>query len=108
MTKQKEIEIVKIMIQKYCNKKHITKTGFLCDDCENLFDYVKLRRSKCIFGDDKPFCSSCNIHCYKLEKRKQIKEVMKYSGPRLIFSHPILVFKHLTETIKFKKRIKND
>ena len=35
--------------------------------------------------------------------RNKIREVMRFSGPRMIFHHPILAIKHLVQTRKEKK-----
>jgi hypothetical protein len=35
--------------------------------------------------------------------RELIKKVMKYSGPKMIFHHPILAIKHLIESKREKK-----
>ncbi len=101
---EKELKISKLMIDIYCKKKHKEKK--LCNECNELYEYVTLRLSKCPFQDDKTFCSNCKIHCYNPEKRQKIKAVMKYSGPRMIFHHPILAVNHLIESKKEKK--KND
>lgn len=108
MEHKKEIEVVTLMIQKYCRKKHKTKKGELCEECSKLLDYVKFRRSKCPFGDNKPFCQNCKIHCYNKENREKIREVMRFSGPRIIFSHPVVCFKHLKETISEKNKMKKE
>lgn len=106
MEKEKEIKTVELMIKLYCRKKHNTKNGKLCHECQNLFDYVVYRRSKCPFGEDKPFCSNCTIHCYNKEMRQKIREVMKYSGPRMIFIHPFIVTSHLMQTLRQKHNAK--
>ena len=56
MKQSKELEVVELMIRLYCAKKHKCKEG-LCAECNELLEYVKLRRSKCPWGDNKPFCS---------------------------------------------------
>ena len=43
---------------------------------------------------EKTFCSQCRIHCYEKTMQKQIKQVMRYSGPRMIFYHPLLALRH--------------
>ena len=110
MQQDKEIEIVTVMIKMYCKHYHHTK-GELCDECSKLLDYVKLRRSKCPFGDNKTFCSNCKVHCYNKEMREKIKKVMRYSGPRIFFIHPVIASKHILETAKInrlkKKELKN-
>ena len=108
MNKEKELRVVKLMIEKYCRGNHGTKKGELCADCAQLFNYVELRRSKCPFGDEKPFCSNCNIHCYKHEMREKIRSVMRYSGPRIVLDHPILATQHLIESKREKKIIERE
>lgn len=106
MKKEKEIEVVTLMIQKYCHGVHKTKKGELCKDCEELLNYVKFRRNLCPWKDNKPFCANCKIHCYQKEMREKIKKVMKYSGPKMIFDHPIIAFSHLHETLSQKRKLK--
>lgn len=107
MKQSKELEVVELMIRLYCAKKHKGKEG-LCAECNELLEYVKLRRSKCPWGDNKPFCSNCKIHCYKPDMRAKIKDVMKFSGPRIVFRHPIIAVKHLIETKRQKKKLKQE
>lgn len=38
--------------------------------------------------------------------RQKISAVMRFSGPRMMFSHPIIAFKHVSETIKYKLKEK--
>lgn len=105
MKYSKEMQVVELMIGLYCRKKHYTATG-LCSDCRELLEYAKLRRSKCPWGDDKPFCSNCPIHCYKTEMRQKIKQVMRFSGPRMIFYHPVIAFKHLVESKRQRRKLR--
>lgn len=105
MDKQKELRVVTLMIEKYCRGNHKTAKGKLCEECGSLLEYVKLRRSKCPHGEDKPFCSNCKIHCYKADMREKIRAVMKYSGPRIVFNHPILAVRHLIESKREKKKL---
>ncbi len=105
--KDKDIEVVNLMIQLYCRKKHKQKQG-LCKECAQLADYARVRREKCPFGDQKTFCSNCKIHCYKPSMREKISQVMKFSGPRIMFYHPIVAIKHILETFKFKRKAKKE
>ena len=34
-------------------------------------------------------------HCYKPEMRERIRQVMRYSGPRMITKHPVAAIRHL-------------
>ena len=82
-----EQHIIEKMIRLYCLKKHRQKN--LCPDCQAL------RLERCPFQDSKSFCSHCPVHCYKPEMRKRVQEVMRFSGPRMLFHHPVLVVKHM-------------
>lgn len=92
---ERDIAVVGLMIELYCRRKHKTPKGSLCEECAQLYDYVKLRRSKCPFGDGKPSCSHCKIHCYKPSMQEKIRRVMKFSGPRLVIYRPSAAFRHL-------------
>lgn len=88
-----EKEVIKIMIEIYCKKKHGCKNG-LCEECQELLDYAHFRLSHCKFGDEKTTCGKCPIHCYKKDMKAKVKEVMKFSGPRLIIYKPIELIRH--------------
>lgn len=100
---EKEKRVSFLMIDLYCKKKHKTKKD-ICFECEELKKYVETRLLKCPFGESKTFCSNCKIHCYQKDKREKIRDVMRFSGPRMIFYHPILAIKHVIESKKEKKK----
>lgn len=102
--RQREKDMVSQMIALYCRKKHNTR-GELCDKCRELSDYAVLRSDKCPFMETKTFCSNCKVHCYKPKMRERIREVMRFSGPRMIFHHPVAAMRHVIETKKEKKRL---
>jgi len=88
-----EKKVVEAMIKIYCKNNH----GFpvLCNECSELRDYAILKLEKCNFGEKKPACKKCKIHCYPIEKRNQIKKIMRYSGKRLILKYPLITLKHI-------------
>ena len=90
------------MIKIFCNKKHSTKNN-LCSDCNDLLDYAINRLSKCPYQEKKPTCGKCTIHCFQGEYREKVKEVMRFSGKRMLFKHPILTIKYLRDRRKSKK-----
>jgi hypothetical protein len=53
--------------------------------------------------ESKTFCSNCKVHCYKPEMREKIREVMRFSGPRMILHHPITSIRHVIESNKEKR-----
>lgn len=103
---KREKKLIPEMIKMFCHSKHGTKGKQICSDCEALTDYALFRLEKCPFKEDKKFCSFCKIHCYKPDMRSKIKEVMKYSGPRMIFRHPVFAFSHVVQMIEYKKRMR--
>ena len=100
--RQREKEIVTLMITLYCRKQHGGKT--LCPDCAALDAYARLRSDKCPFMETKTFCSNCKVHCYQPQMREKIRAVMRWAGPRMLFVHPVLTIRHLIETRKEKQR----
>ena len=101
--REQEKETVSLMIAIYCRKHHGGRS--LCADCAALTAYAQLRSDKCPFMDTKTFCSNCKVHCYKPDMREKIREVMRFSGPRMIFHHPVMAIRHLIESQKEKKRM---
>lgn len=102
--REQEKKMVSEMIALYCKKKHHTK-GALCPECAALTEYARQRSDKCPFMETKTFCSNCKVHCYKPEMREKIREVMRFSGPRMIFTHPVSAIRHVIETKKERKRL---
>lgn len=102
--REREKAIVSQMITLYCRKKHHTEKE-LCAECAELAAYAVERSDKCPFMETKTFCSNCRVHCYKPMMREKIREVMRFSGPRMIFYHPITAVRHVIETKKEKKRM---
>lgn len=97
----REKRVVAEMIALYCRDHH--KTAKPCEDCAALIDYAHMRSDKCPFMENKTFCSNCKVHCYKPDMREKIRAVMRYSGPRMLKTHPILAIRHLIES-KLEKR----
>ena len=77
----------------------------MCPDCTALDVYARQRSDKCPFMENKTFCSNCRVHCYQPEMRQKIREVMRFSGPRMMFRHPVVVMRHMIETKKEKRRL---
>lgn len=102
--REKEKRIVGEMIKLYCKKQHKVKNG-LCPECQALKEYAELRSDKCPFMESKTFCSNCKVHCYKKEMREKIRQVMRFSGPRMIFHHPVMAINHLIQSKKEKRKM---
>lgn len=104
---EKERKLIPVMIRKYCRSNHGTRGG-LCEECTALTEYALFRLEKCPFKVNKKFCSLCKIHCYKPDMREKIKDVMKWSGPRMIFTHPVFAFRHVFQMINYKRKLKKE
>lgn len=91
---KREILTVTTMIQIYCRNHH-ESSDHLCEECETLREYAHKRLEKCSYGEDKPACNHCPIHCYQKEMKEKTRIVMRYAGPRMLLRHPVMTFFHL-------------
>ena len=103
----RERETIRALIGLWCRAHHGTM-GLLCRDCETLLAYAGARLDKCPYGEEKPTCSRCPIHCYKPAMRNRIREVMRYAGPRLFRRHPLLALHHLLDGRKSREKAKRE
>lgn len=94
MSIDQEKKLIAMMIAIYENDNHVDLTA--------LKDYAFKRIEHCPRKEEKTFCSSCPIHCYQKVYQEQIRKVMKYSGKRILFKHPIIAIRHLINTLKYK------
>lgn len=101
---EREKKTLSAMLRIYCRNHHDSDGKQLCPDCLQLEEYADQRLQKCPFGQEKGPCSQCEIHCYKPEMRKRIRDVMRYSGPRMLSRHPVLALSHLINERKHKSR----
>ena len=92
---ERERKTVEAMIRLFCRNRHGSRD--LCPSCEELLAYAGKRLEACPYGKDKPACSHCPVHCYKPGMREQIRQVMRYSGPRMMWKHPVLAAYHLAD-----------
>lgn len=81
------------MIELWCMKKH--KKQELCEECRELLTYATARLDKCKFGERKTKCHKCPVHCYRPDMREKIREVMRFSGPRMILYHPLEALRYI-------------
>jgi hypothetical protein len=89
----REARTIEAMVACYCHAHHAAGST-LCAGCHELLDYAMRRLDRCQFGADKPTCARCPVHCYQRHWRDQIKTVMRYAGPRMLWRHPILSLHH--------------
>ncbi|MCG3736631.1 nitrous oxide-stimulated promoter family protein [Vibrio cincinnatiensis] len=89
-----EFKTVQGMVRLYCRQQHGTLIG-TCAECQSLIEYAQMRLDRCPYGQNKPTCNQCPIHCYKPEPKEYMRLVMRYAGPRMLLHHPILAIRHL-------------
>jgi hypothetical protein len=91
----RESNTVAAMIRLYCRENH--SRDELCRECIKLLDYASKRLNKCPFQEGKTTCTKCPVHCFKPDMREKIRAVMRYSGPRMMYRHPIMAVAHLID-----------
>lgn len=99
-----EAETLKKMIGIYCREVHDNRGKEPCDECAQLLHYALQRIDHCFYGEQKPVCSACPVHCYQPEMRDRIKAVMRYAGPKMIFISPLLSVRYMFRK-KFKSKV---
>lgn len=97
--RERERKTIEAMIAIFCRDRHGVRRG-LCPDCGALSAYARQRLEKCPFGEAKPTCVKCVVHCYKPAYREQVKVVMRYAGPRMLLRRPILAIRHMLKERK--------
>lgn len=97
---KRERETVARMIGLYCRQQHGSSQGEPCAECRQLLEYALLRLRHCPFQEGKTTCGNCPIHCYKPAMREKIRAVMAFSGPRMVWRHPILGLCHLLDGLR--------
>jgi hypothetical protein len=88
-------QTVAAMVRIYCRARHGPRTGDLCTSCADLLGYAHVRLSRCPFGAEKTTCRECPIHCYRPAERSEMKDVMRFAGPRMPWRHPWLSLRHM-------------
>ena len=99
---EEEKRVVEQMIRLYCRK--CEGHDELCPSCKELLDYAHSRLERCRYGEHKPTCKKCPVHCYRPNMKERIRMVMRWSGPRMIIYHPIAAIQHLIREIIARRK----
>lgn len=112
---QREERTIAVMVRMYCADQHragprsladgaavsdaAAERGShdLCPSCSALLTYASERLRRCPFGERKPTCARCTVHCYRPQMREEVRRVMRYAGPRMTLRHPYLALRHLLD-----------
>ncbi len=93
--RQKELRLLIHFVDLFCRSRHgglrneplapglTRKPQLLCPECADLVDYAAKRLRHCRL-EPKPSCKNCRIHCYRPDYRRKVRDVMAWSGKRLI------------------------
>ncbi len=98
---EEEKRVVAKMVEIYCRHKEHNKC--LCKDCNELLEYSFRCLSHCRQGNAKPPCRESTIHCYSPEMREKMRQVMRYSGPRMLLFAPTDALQHLLRELHKKE-----
>jgi hypothetical protein len=102
----RETKTIEKMVLIFCRKYHAMQ-GTLCNECDELLRYASARLEKCPFQEGKTTCAKCPVHCYKPDMRERVRKVMRFSGPRIVYRHPLMALFHMIDGFR-KKPIKRD
>ncbi len=92
----REKKTVEAMVRLYCAEhRHEGREDGICPACRDLLSYSHQRLDRCPYGELKPTCKECPIHCYQPARREEMRVVMREAGPRMLVRHPILAVVHL-------------
>jgi YbgA-like uncharacterized protein len=91
----REFAMIAAMLGMYCRAHHGERDAALCAKCVELHDYARRRLERCVFGDAKPTCANCTVHCYKPSMRERVRHVMRWAGPRMVWRHPVMAVRHM-------------
>jgi hypothetical protein len=108
----KDLKTLALFIELYCRYKHADqqrekvdlqthdvaaiagKSIVLCPQCTKLLAHAFVKRSHCPMHP-KPMCKHCPSHCYHPTYRAQIREVMKFSGRKMVLAGRLDYLFHL-------------
>jgi hypothetical protein len=96
---EREKTTVKVMIH-ICYGAHHRAAEGLYQECRDLLQHALECLEKCSFQEDKPTRAYCPIHGYRPSTRGEIRVVMSYSGPRMLYRHPILAVRHVIDGLR--------
>jgi hypothetical protein len=98
---RREYRTMECMVAIWCAAHHAPSAGEEnCAECRDFLAYAARRLEKCPYGEAKPTCAKCPIHCYKRAQREHARVVMRYAGPRMTLRHPWLSLMHLVDKLR--------
>lgn len=74
----REIKTVTRMVELY-EQRHPAPAD-TPEHYRDLLAYAVKRLEKCRYGEDKPACKQCPVHCYQPKPREEMKVIMRWAG----------------------------
>jgi len=102
---KREFSTLAAMTTLYCRAFHACEIR-PCAECEEFLEYARARVEHCPFGDEKPACNDCPVHCYKPERREHARTVMRYAGPKMLTRHPLMTVLHFWDKFRSAGRVR--
>ncbi len=93
-----EKDTLQKMVTLYC--RHRLKVKYIPESYEQLIAYAFRQLERCRWGAKKPNCHQCKVHCYAPDKRRQVREIMKWAGPRMIIYAPMKAMRYLINSMR--------
>lgn len=90
-----------MMIKLYC-RRHLGLRD-MPEECVRLTRFCLRRLDVCRWGDEKPTCANCPIHCYPQREREQIHRIMRWAGPRMMLYAPMKAIRHIIRSLRKPK-----
>jgi hypothetical protein len=98
---RREYRTMECMVAIWCAAHHAPPAREeACAECREFLAYAARRLDKCPYGEAKPTCAKCPIHCYKRAQREHARVIMRYAGPRMTLRHPWLSLMHLVDKLR--------
>ncbi|MFW8052875.1 nitrous oxide-stimulated promoter family protein [Vagococcus fluvialis] len=89
--------MIDIYYKQYHDEEHLIER-------DDVLEYAMTRLNYCRFGEEKPTCKVCPVHCYKKSYQEKMKLIMRYSGPRMLLYHPIMSVEHFLKEWHYKRK----
>jgi hypothetical protein len=103
---KKDLKILISFVRVYCGAKHEAEARvdvglkeisgretLLCRECAEVLEHALEKRRICPLKP-KPSCRNCHIHCYGKDYRARIREIMAFSGRRMILRGRLDYLRH--------------
>ena len=88
------------MIEMYCRDHHDGASrdeDGLCGDCAELLAYARVAAGQVPVRDGQADLRGLPDALLRPVMRERVRDVMRYSGPRMLKRHPVLAVAHLVD-----------